>query len=87
MPRASQAGDRDTLLNVSAPAANGIPAGGGGGGERECYDEHRMAKIRPASGRRATKGPKNPQAISCIVLLALLFGLLGIVLYLSIARG
>ncbi len=46
-----------------------------------------MAKIRPASGRRATKGPKNPQAISCIVLLALLFGLLGIVLYLSIARG
>jgi hypothetical protein len=46
-----------------------------------------MAKIRPASGRRAPSGPKNPQAISCIVLLVLLFALLGVVLYLSISRG
>ena len=58
-----------------------------GGSAPRCYDGLRMAKIRPASGRRETKGPKNPQAISCIVLLVLLFALLGLVLYLSIARG
>ena len=46
-----------------------------------------MAKIRPASGRKETKGPKNPQAVSCIVLMAFLFALLGAVLYFSISRG
>jgi len=46
-----------------------------------------MAKIRPASGRKKSKGPQNPQAISCIVLMVLLFALLGAVLYFSISRG
>jgi hypothetical protein len=46
-----------------------------------------MAKIRPASGRKEAKGPKNPQAISCLLLLLILFGLLGALLYFSIARG
>jgi len=46
-----------------------------------------MAKIRPASGRRESKGPRNPQAISCLLLLVLLFLILGGVLYLSIARA
>jgi len=46
-----------------------------------------MAKIRPASGRRESKGPKNPQAISCLLLLALIFLVLGGLLYLSIARA
>jgi hypothetical protein len=46
-----------------------------------------MAKIRPASGRRESKGPKNPQAISCMVILVLIFLILGGLLYLSIARA
>lgn len=54
---------------------------------RGCYDGLGMAKIRPASGKSAPAGPKNPQAISCILLLVLLFALLGVVLYLSISRG
>jgi hypothetical protein len=46
-----------------------------------------MAKIRPASGRKKATGPQNPQAISCIVLIVLIFILLGAVLYFSISHG
>jgi hypothetical protein len=45
-----------------------------------------MAKIRPAGSRKQPTGPKNPGAISCIFLLVVGFALLGLVLYVSIAR-
>ena len=45
-----------------------------------------MAKIKPAGGRKQPTGPKNPRAISCIFLLVVGFALLGLVLYVSIAR-
>jgi hypothetical protein len=45
-----------------------------------------MAKIRPAGSKKQPTGPKNPGAISCIFLLVVGFALLGLVLYISIAK-
>lgn len=40
-----------------------------------------MAKIKPAREKKARRGPENPGAIGCLVLLVTAFILLAIVLY------
>ena len=44
-----------------------------------------MAKFKPARGRKPAA--KRPNAIGCILLLALLFGLLYAVMYYSVKPG
>jgi hypothetical protein len=46
-----------------------------------------MAKIKPAGGPKRPTGPKQPGAVSCLILIALILVVLGITLYYSIARG
>lgn len=46
-----------------------------------------MAKIKPAGRKKATAGPKAPGAISCLIVVVIGFGLLGLLLYYAIARG
>lgn len=45
-----------------------------------------MAKIKPAGGKKAPVGPKNPGAVGCIILLASVFLVICLVIYYSIAR-
>lgn len=40
-----------------------------------------MAKIKPAREKKARRGPQNPGAIGCLVLLVIVFIVLAIVLY------
>ncbi len=40
-----------------------------------------MAKIKPARDKKARRGPQNPGAVGCLVLLVIVFILLAIVLY------
>ncbi|MBI4893967.1 MAG: hypothetical protein HY821_25340 [Acidobacteria bacterium] len=42
-----------------------------------------MAKIKPASGKKGPAGPKNPQAIGCLVLIAIAVAVVGAVLFYS----
>ena len=45
-----------------------------------------MAKIKPAGGKKAARGAKNPGAVGCLVLIALALVIVGLVLYFSLAR-
>ncbi|MCS7044177.1 MAG: hypothetical protein NZR01_15430 [Bryobacteraceae bacterium] len=40
-----------------------------------------MAKIKPARGKKPAKGPKNPGAVGCLILLVSAFLLLALLLY------
>ncbi|MFZ5928168.1 MAG: hypothetical protein ACOYX1_12040 [Acidobacteriota bacterium] len=40
-----------------------------------------MAKIKPAREKKARRGPQNPGAVGCLILLVIAFILLAIVLY------
>ena len=42
-----------------------------------------MAKIKPARAKKAPRGPKNPGAIGCLILLVTVFLLLSALLYYS----
>jgi hypothetical protein len=46
-----------------------------------------MAKIKPAGRKKTAAGPQTPGAISCIIVVALIFAALGFLLYYSIARA
>ena len=46
-----------------------------------------MAKIKPAGGKKDAAGPKNPGAVGCLVLVGIIFLIIGIVLYYSIAKN
>jgi hypothetical protein len=45
-----------------------------------------MAKIKPAGGKKGPRGPKHPGAVGCLVLLAGIAVVVGVVLYYSFAR-
>jgi hypothetical protein len=40
-----------------------------------------MAKIKPARGKKSAKGPKNPQAVGCLILIAVVVFTVGLVLF------
>jgi hypothetical protein len=40
-----------------------------------------MAKIKPAREKKARRGPQNPGAVGCLILLVIVFIVLAIVLY------
>jgi len=42
-----------------------------------------MAKIKPARGKKASPGPKNPGAVGCLILFVTAFLLLALLLYYS----
>lgn len=42
-----------------------------------------MAKIKPARGKKPARGPKNPGAVGCLVLLVTAALLLALLLYYS----
>jgi hypothetical protein len=42
-----------------------------------------MAKIKPASGKKAPVGPKNPGAVGCLILAGIAVVVIGFVLFYS----
>ncbi len=42
-----------------------------------------MAKIKPAGGKKSPAGPKNPQAVGCLILIAIVVVVVGAVLFYS----
>lgn len=45
-----------------------------------------MAKIKPAGGKKPVKGPKNPGAVGCLILIVGVIGLVFVLMYYSLAR-
>lgn len=44
-----------------------------------------MAKIKPAGSKKGPAGPKNPGAVGCLILIAGIVVLFGVVLFYSIS--
>ncbi|WP_321470855.1 hypothetical protein [uncultured Paludibaculum sp.] len=46
-----------------------------------------MAKIKPAGGKKASVGPKNPGAVGCLILIGSILVLVCLVMYFSLSRS